>query len=270
MTATEVLVDARGPRRTSGVATLGATAPHKGAIAIFAGPFGVLFLLFYLIPIGYAIWQSLLVVERDGTFGAPSEVFGGLTQYALVFQNAPFWESVGRVLVFGVVQVPVMLGLALLLRAAARLAGAQGQEVLPARVLRAVRGARRDRGDHVGLPLLAQPVAVHGRDARRIDFLSPELVLWSIANVVTWVFVGYNMLIIYSALQAIPAELYEAARLDGAGQVRIAWSIKIPMVAPALILTARLLDHRHAPAARRAAGVPLVQRGACRAPTPRT
>ena len=51
----------------------------------------------------------------------------------------------------------------------------------------------------------------------------------SIANVVTWVYVGYNMLIIYSALLAIPQEIYEAARLDGAGQIRIAWSIKVPI-----------------------------------------
>ena len=87
---------------------------HKGAIGMFLTPFGVLFGLFYLLPIGYAIWQSLLVVERDGTYGAPRQVFGWFTQYALVLQNGPFWESVGRVLLFGVVQVPVMLGLALL------------------------------------------------------------------------------------------------------------------------------------------------------------
>src|SRR4029079_15875331 len=36
-----------------------------------------------------------------------------------------------------------------------------------------------------------------------VDFLGSNLVLWSIANVVTWVYCGYNMLIIYSALQAI-------------------------------------------------------------------
>jgi multiple sugar transport system permease protein len=70
-----------------------------------------------------------------------------------------------------------------------------------------------------------------------VDFLSAESVLWSIANVVTWVYVGYNMLIIYSALLAIPSEIYEAARLDGASQLRIAWSIKIPLVVPALVLT---------------------------------
>ena len=113
MTATEVLVT-RGGRAGRPAKPARRHTPHKGAIAIFAGPFGVLFLLFYLIPIGYAVWQSLLVVQRDGTYGTPEEVFGGLTQYALVFQNAPFWESVGRVLVFGVVQVPIMLGLALL------------------------------------------------------------------------------------------------------------------------------------------------------------
>jgi multiple sugar transport system permease protein len=73
---------------------------------------------------------------------------------------------------------------------------------------------------------------------KQVDFLSADLVLWAIANVVTWVYVGYNMLIIYSALLSIPAEIFEAARLDGASQARIAWSVKIPLVAPAIVLTA--------------------------------
>jgi multiple sugar transport system permease protein len=70
-----------------------------------------------------------------------------------------------------------------------------------------------------------------------VDLLSADLVLWAMANVVTWVYVGYNMLIIYSALLSIPAEIHEAARLDGAGQFRIAWSVKIPLVMPAIVLT---------------------------------
>ena len=87
---------------------------HPWAIVAFVAPFAVMFIAFYLVPIAVAVWQSLLVVEREGTYGAATEVFGGLQQYALVFQNEAFWTSVGRVLVFGVVQVPVMLGLALL------------------------------------------------------------------------------------------------------------------------------------------------------------
>src|SRR5437764_198874 len=62
-------------------------------------------------------------------------------------------------------------------------------------------------------------------------------VLWSIANIATWAWAGYNMLIIFAALQAIPTEIYESARLDGCSGFRIAWYIKIPLVAPALILT---------------------------------
>ena len=88
---------------------------HRGALAVFLLPFGVLFVLFYLVPVLYAIYQSLLTVEREGTFGPAVQVFGGLTQYIAVFQNGPFWESIGRVLLFGVVQVPIMLGVALVL-----------------------------------------------------------------------------------------------------------------------------------------------------------
>jgi multiple sugar transport system permease protein len=46
------------------------------------------------------------------------------------------------------------------------------------------------------------------------------------------------MLIIYSSLLSIPTELYEAAKLDGAGQFRTAWSIKIPLARPAILMTA--------------------------------
>jgi multiple sugar transport system permease protein len=71
----------------------------------------------------------------------------------------------------------------------------------------------------------------------KIPFLEPGVVLLSIINVVNWEFIGYNMIIIYAALRSIPTDLYEAARIDGASEPRIAWSIKIPAVRPALILT---------------------------------
>ena len=69
------------------------------------------------------------------------------------------------------------------------------------------------------------------------DFLSDDIALGSLANVVTWEFTGYNMIIIYTALRAIDHTLYEAAAVDGASARRIAWSIKIPLVRPAIGLT---------------------------------
>jgi multiple sugar transport system permease protein len=68
-------------------------------------------------------------------------------------------------------------------------------------------------------------------------FFSQNWMLFSIMNIVNWEFIGYNMIIIYAALRSLPSELYEAARVDGASEPRVAWSIKIPAVRPALLLT---------------------------------
>jgi len=209
---------------------------HRGALAVFLVPFAVLFTLFYLVPILYAVYQSLLTVEREGTFGPAVQVFGGLTQYIQVFQNEPFWASIGRVLLFGVVQVPIMLGVALVLALLLDSPLVRGSKffrlaffapyAVPSVIAAIMWG-------FLYSPNLSPFTAV----TSNVDLLSAETVLWSIANVVTWVYVGYNMLIIYSALLSIPQEIYEAARLDGAGQFRIAWAIKIPLVVPALVLT---------------------------------
>jgi multiple sugar transport system permease protein len=66
--------------------------------------------------------------------------------------------------------------------------------------------------------------------------LSSTWMLPSIANIVTWEFVGYNMLIFYSALRTVPEETYEAAAMDGAGPVRTALSIKIPALRGAIVI----------------------------------
>ncbi len=64
--------------------------------------------------------------------------------------------------------------------------------------------------------------------------------LWSIANITTWQWTGYNMLIFLASLQAIPRELYEASRMDGCGPLRLAWHVKIPLVLPTVVMTAVL------------------------------
>ena len=69
-----------------------------------------------------------------------------------------------------------------------------------------------------------------------IDFFSPNLILGSMANTTTWTFAGYNMLIFLAALQAIPHDLYEAARIDGASGYQIAMKIKLPNVRAAALL----------------------------------
>ena len=69
-----------------------------------------------------------------------------------------------------------------------------------------------------------------------LDVLSPNVLLAAIGNIVTWEFTGYNMLIFLAALQAIPHDLYEAARIDGASGFQIAMKIKLPNVRAAALL----------------------------------
>ena len=69
-----------------------------------------------------------------------------------------------------------------------------------------------------------------------VDFFADNIVLASMENITTWTFTGYNMLIFLAALQAIPHDLYEAARIDGANGWQIAMKIKLPNVRSAALL----------------------------------
>src|SRR3712207_4570501 len=82
----------------------------------FVAPFLLLFLVFQLIPVAYALWQSLHATLRPGLgIGAVTTRFAGLTNYLQAVQDQEFIASILRMLLFGIVQVPIMLGLALLL-----------------------------------------------------------------------------------------------------------------------------------------------------------
>ena len=207
----------------------------------FTLPFLVPFVLFYLVPIGYAVVQSLTKTERTGgIFGETTTTFAGLEQYSRVVTDPAFLRGVGRVLLFGVVQVPIMLAFALLLAL-----------LLDSAVARLKRTFRIAFFLPYGIPgviaalmwaflyspQLSPIVDLLEGGGLDVDFLGSGTILWSIANVVTWTYTGYNMLIIFAAMQAIPQSVYEAAKVDGAGGIRTAWSIKIPLVMPALVLT---------------------------------
>ena len=216
------------------------SARPDGAGWYFLGPFLVLFLFAFVLPIGYAIYQSLLTVERSGPLGLgrPAIGFAGLENYALALQQADFVDSFGRVLLFGVVQVPVMLVLALTLalmldQLSNRWAGLlRASYFLPYGIPGVIATIL---WGFLYVPGISPITEVLGSVAP--DFLGYDNVLWSIANIVVWEFAGYNMLIIVAQLKSVPQELYEAAKIDGAGPWQTALRIKIPLVRPALVLT---------------------------------
>ncbi|MGN6250318.1 MAG: carbohydrate ABC transporter permease [Marmoricola sp.] len=214
----------------------------RWAPMVFLGPFLVPFLIFYLLPVLYAVWRSLHQISRSGgIFGTPHETFAGFSQFSEVFSDGDFRSSIGRVLLFGIVQIPVMLVLALVLALLLDSTVARWKKFfrisffipygIPGVIAALIWG-------FIYSPQLSPIVGVFEKVSIHPDFLGSSHVLWSIANVVTWTYTGYNMLIIYSALQAIPRDIFEAATLDGASGWSIATRIKIPSVLPALVLTA--------------------------------
>ncbi|MGW3128085.1 carbohydrate ABC transporter permease [Streptomyces sp. NPDC001123] len=215
--------------------------PRAGTVAAFVTPFFLPFLLFYLVPVGYALWQSFRVVRRSGgQYGTSYTTFGGFEQYGQVLQNTEFWSSIGRIGLFGVVQVPVMLFVALIIALLldTPLLRAKGFFRIVAFMPYAVPGViAAIMWSYLYSPQLSPVVDLLNGIGLHPDFLGPGAVLWSAANVSTWLWTGYNMLIMFSALQSIPQELYEAAKLDGASDWTIAWRVKVPIIAPSIVLT---------------------------------
>ncbi|HEX8095237.1 carbohydrate ABC transporter permease [Jatrophihabitans sp.] len=79
-----------------------------------------------------------------------------------------------------------------------------------------------------------------------VDWLTkPGTALISIAITTIWMSLGYNMLVLLAGIGGVDEQLYEAARLDGAGTLRIAWSITIPMITPTLFFLV-VVDTIHA------------------------
>ncbi|UQN29306.1 carbohydrate ABC transporter permease [Brachybacterium kimchii] len=214
----------------------------KSAPWVLMAPFLLLFLFTMVLPIIIAIVQSFLTVQRTGLVGEDGAVsrFAGLENYLAALTNQNFTDSILRMLAFGVVQVTVMIVastiLALLLESAsARWPGLfRAAYFLPYGIPGVIATIL---WSFLYVPGLSPIVDALGWVGIDVDFLGPNMVLWSIANIVTWTYTGYNMLIIIAQLKAIPADLYEAAKIDGAGPLRVVTSIQLPLIRPALMLT---------------------------------
>ncbi|ASQ99581.1 MULTISPECIES: carbohydrate ABC transporter permease [Streptomyces] len=197
-------------------------------------PFYLLFLCFGLIPVGFSLYLSFHRWD-----GLGSMEYAGLSQYRYLLSDSQFWNSLTNTLIIWAIATLPMLFIAL---------------VTAVMLNSAVRFKNFYRFAYF-LPNVTSVVAVaiiftsifstnFGLANAVLQGLGLDQVAWlntdwgikiSIAVLMTWQWTGYNALIFLAGLQTIPSELYEAARVDGAGPVQTFFRITVPMMRPIIL-----------------------------------
>ena len=227
-------------KRTAGAGRRQRFARH-GWPLLFISPFFVLFAVFSLYPIGFSAWLSL----HDWSLIGPAR-WVGLDNYHALLHDALFWQSMLNAALLFLIYVPAMTFLAL--------------------VLAALLNSRYVRLEGLWRTLIFLPYIMSGTVAaaftfqllldgdagyanRLLSFVGVSPVPWlgstwwariSVGLLVLWAWLGYNMLIMLAGLLAIPPELSEAARVDGAGPVRIFFRITVPLLRPVIVFSVTL------------------------------
>ncbi|MDB5527459.1 MAG: Sugar transporter permease [Devosia sp.] len=223
--------DAVATRRRGRVYVTKSVAPY-----LFLLPFMALFVAFLIAPLCYAFGLSLFKT----TMVAGTQ-FVGAANYLKVFTDPSFWDGVVLLFKFGLMQIPIMLGLALLYALILDSGRVYGRNffriaffipyAVPSVIAALLWGY-----------LYGPSFGPFGQLAEffhlpKPQFLLDGTILGSIANIAVWEFMGYNLIIYFAALQAIPQDLEEASSVDGATGLQYALRIKLPLIMPTVIVT---------------------------------
>jgi putative chitobiose transport system permease protein len=206
-----------------------------------------LFLLPALIILGIAVFYpafqafSLSFTQYDlNLTQAPQWV--GLKNFQRLAQDQVFWQTLTNSFCYliGVVPVLVMAPLALAILVNQKLRGmaffrmAYYTPVIISMVVAGIAWKALYANDGI----LNQLLKMIGFSAGIPWLTSPQLALWSVMVVTIWKGLGYYMVIYLAGLQGIPAELYEAAAIDGSDGWQKHWDITLPLMRPYLLLVA--------------------------------
>jgi multiple sugar transport system permease protein len=208
---------------------------------ILAGPALAVIAVFFAVPVAAGLALSLTDFDLYALADISTMRFVGLGNYARLLQTPLFWQALGNTLYFVVVGVPVSIGLsltaALLLNARVAKWRPFFRTALFAPVVTTVVAVAVIWRYllHTRYGLINQ--ALEGLGVSPIDWLgNPRWSMPAIILFAAWKNFGYNMIILLAALQAVPREVYESARVDGAGAWRQFFDMTIPMLMPTLVM----------------------------------
>jgi multiple sugar transport system permease protein len=224
--------------------------PRSWAAWILVAPALIAIAVFFVLPVAAALLMSLTDFDIYALADWRNLRFVGLDNYRALLARPLFWQALANTGLFVVLGVPlsiaVSLGTALLLHArvarwrgvfrTALFAPVVTTLVAVAVVWRYLFHTRYGLINHALAQIGVSPVDWLGDPA----WAMPAIVLLSV-----WKNFGYNMVILLAGLQAIPPELYEAARLDGARRWQLLRDVTLPSLAPMLLVVSILTMAGH-------------------------
>lgn len=191
----------------------------------------------------YPIAASWYIALLDWSGFTQERTFIGLANFRELVNDSFFWAAFGRSFLFMIVTVPIRLSLALVVavllnHAALKLAPVfRTLFFIPVVTTTAIVGivmtfVLSPLGGPVNRLLLLLDLA-----ERPLDFLgNPDTALWTVMAVSVWKYFGISLIYWLAALQVIPAELYEAGKLDGAGWWGLLRHITLPLLVPFAVI----------------------------------
>jgi multiple sugar transport system permease protein len=239
VTAVETVVETRGAQAPRDQRRPFWTTRRRDELTgyLFIAPQLAGVVLFVLVPVGLGVWYSL----NEWNIFRGELTFVGGDNYAALLSDPQLPAVLGATAIFslGIVVLNIALGLGLAVLLNRRFRGVTFfRTVFFSPVVVSVVAWTLVWGfllqDNGGINAL---LAVFGIDGANW-LLSGDTAMISV--IVTQVIrsVGVNMVLFLAALQGVPSELYEAARIDGAGPGRIFFRITLPLISPTLMLTA--------------------------------
>ena len=212
---------------------------------VFLSPFVVLFAVFGIFPLAFSLYLAFQSWEPTSGLGAME--FVGLDNYAFALQDEWFWKSLKNTgwlaVASGVPQHLVAIPLAVFIHTSFKrlrngVVGAYFMPYITSTVAIAILFSSLFSTDYglinVGINVLRQmPLLGALMPANAIDWLNdPDSIKPAVAMIVFWRYVGFNVVLYLAALQTIPADIYEAATMDGAGRLQQFFFITLPSLKP--------------------------------------
>lgn len=205
-------------------------------IAVLSAPALLMFLGFVILPVfmaayyGFFKWKGYGKPEVNGQFV-------GLHNYAVILSDTNFQEAFIHtmcvVVASLIIQAPLAILFALLLNQKFK-----GRAII--RTLIFVPYVVSEVIVGTGWSLMLQTTGAVNAVLKSwgipgADWISdPKVAFWTLMVIITWKYIGFAVILMIAGMQSIPEDLYEAARVDGAGFWQQQWSITLPLLAPTI------------------------------------